>query len=341
MPNIYIGPMSKNIVDSIIEFSNETQSPVGLIPSRRQIDFSSGYVNNWTTETFSKYVKAKAPFVVLQRDHGGPNQGDEPDMGLESFDADCQFLDLIHIDPWKYAETFEKGCVLTNQLIKYCEQMNPDARFEVGTEQAIFPYSSDHLDFLLTYLKSTLTERAFKNIVFAVIQSGTSLKGNTNTGVYDKTKLEDMITICKKHGVLSKEHNGDYLPPELVKEKFDVGLDGINIAPEYGQIETQTYLNEIKNRNLNLIETYFEICYASKKWVKWVDKSFDPQENKEELINICGHYVLSYPEFIEERRPNDSHNLEVAWYPPNYGTLSRICDGSARVQLLVADVYMY
>ena len=29
-----------------------------------------------------------------------------------------------------------------------------------------------------------------------------------------------------------------------IKEKFNCGLDCINIAPEFGQIETITYLNE-------------------------------------------------------------------------------------------------
>lgn len=49
-PKYYIGPMSKNIVDAIIEFSNKTNHSVGLIPSRRQIEWDGGYVNNWTTE---------------------------------------------------------------------------------------------------------------------------------------------------------------------------------------------------------------------------------------------------------------------------------------------------
>ena len=37
------------------EFTYETNNPVGLIPSRRQVEWDGGYVNNWTTEIFSKY----------------------------------------------------------------------------------------------------------------------------------------------------------------------------------------------------------------------------------------------------------------------------------------------
>jgi hypothetical protein len=48
-PKYYIGPMSKNVVDCVIKQSKHS---IGLIPSRRQIDYSGGYVNEWNTEKF-------------------------------------------------------------------------------------------------------------------------------------------------------------------------------------------------------------------------------------------------------------------------------------------------
>ena len=50
-----------------------------LIASRRQIDseeFGCGYVNNWSTKEYSKYVieKDKKGKILLARDHGGPWQ---------------------------------------------------------------------------------------------------------------------------------------------------------------------------------------------------------------------------------------------------------------------------
>ena len=107
-----------------------------------------------------------------------------------------------------------------------------------------------------------------------------------------------MVKVAQRHDLISKEHNGDYIPVEIIKEKFDLGLDCINIAPEFGLIETQTYLNEIKNGNL--FNRFWQICYDSKKWVKWVNPGFDPYHNKEQLIKISGHYVLSNPEFISD-----------------------------------------
>ena len=58
-PKFFIGPMSKNVVDAIIEFCEETNNIIGLIPSRRQVEYNGGYVNNWTTKTFTEYVKVK------------------------------------------------------------------------------------------------------------------------------------------------------------------------------------------------------------------------------------------------------------------------------------------
>ena len=54
--------MSKNCVDAAINLANEYKSPIILIASRRQIEceeFGGGYVNNWSTEKFSHYVKSK------------------------------------------------------------------------------------------------------------------------------------------------------------------------------------------------------------------------------------------------------------------------------------------
>jgi len=36
----------------------------------------------------------------------------------------------------------------------------------------------------------------------------------------DKTKLTMMLGVCKQYGVLSKEHNGDYLKPDEIIKKF-------------------------------------------------------------------------------------------------------------------------
>ena len=293
-PKYYIGPMSKNIVDAILEFCEETGNKIGLIPSRRQVEWNGGYVNNWTTRDFSKYSNK----ILLKRDHAGPGQGYTDDDGFESLKYDCKYLDMIHIDPWKKYPGYEEGLTWTIKMIKFCYQQNPNIEFEVGTEESIRCFTSIEINILLTDLELTLTQKEYSQVKYIVIQSGTSLKGNINTGSYDKDRLISMIKIAKSHNMLCKEHNGDYIPVNLIKEKFELGLDSINIAPEFGQIETKVYLEKIKNERPELLEVFYKICFDSKRWVKWVGKDFNPSEQKEELINICGHYVLTNDNFI-------------------------------------------
>tara|TARA_R110002020_G_scaffold82842_9_gene205362 strand:- start:7025 stop:7441 length:417 start_codon:yes stop_codon:yes gene_type:complete len=107
-----------------------------------------------------------------------------------------------------------------------------------------------------------------------------------------------MIDAVKQYDILTKEHNGDYLPRDLIKHKFELGLDCINIAPEFGQIETSVYLETILSDYPSLFEKYWEVCYRSGKWKKWVSSEFDPVLRKNELINICGHYILSNDSFV-------------------------------------------
>jgi hypothetical protein len=111
-----VGPMSLNCVDAAIELANEYEAPLLLIASRRQIDseeFGGGYVNNWTTAEFARYVidRDKKGKILLARDHGGPWQSileKEAGFGLRramesaksSYRADIEAgFQVLHIDP--------------------------------------------------------------------------------------------------------------------------------------------------------------------------------------------------------------------------------------------------
>ena len=233
-PKYYIGPMSKNIVDAIIEFCNETNNRIGLIPSRRQVEWNGGYVNNWTTETFSKYTNNH---IILKRDHSGPGQGYIEDDGFKSLEYDCKYLDMIHIDPWKKYPKYKDGLKWTINMINFCYNINPNILYEIGTEESIRKFNSDELHGLVKELSINLHPDRFAKIKYLVIQSGTSLKETNNTGLYDKNRLLSMLSVTKQWGLLSKEHNGDYIPINLIKEKMELGLDAINIAPEFGLME--------------------------------------------------------------------------------------------------------
>lgn len=287
-PNIYVGPMSKNIVDCCIEFNNG-ENKVGFIPSRRQIDKNGGYVNKWTTRLF----KQDCDNIIIKRDHAGPGQGQVEDDGFESLEEDCKYFSMIHIDPWKKYSSYNDGLQWTIKMLNFCYEQNPAIEYEIGTEESIRKFTVNEVDRFIIDLKRNIDINVYNQIRYIVIQSGTSLQGNVNTGTYDKNRLSEMVTIAKKHNLFSKEHNGDYIDHEVIKEKMSIGLDSINIAPEFGLIETDCYLES----DINL-DVFWDICFKSRRWEKWVNKSFNPYKQKKELIRICGHYVFSEPNFL-------------------------------------------
>ena len=57
-----LGPMSLEIINSLNYFSKKYQKKIMLICSRNQVEtdkLGGGYVNNFSTSQFSKFVKRK------------------------------------------------------------------------------------------------------------------------------------------------------------------------------------------------------------------------------------------------------------------------------------------
>ena len=298
--------MSKNIVDTLIEFSNKYNIEVVFIPSRRQIEYNGGYVNNWTTKEFCEYVKKGNKNILIERDHGGPGQGYLDDDGYESLSEDINYMDIIHIDPWKKYPNYNDGLKWTIEMIQYCYERNSNLYFEVGTEEGIRPFTPNELEQFLYDLKTILSEEIFLRIKYAVIQCGTKLLEKSNIGIFDANRLKEMLEVVKKFNLEAKEHNGDWVTKDTIHIKESLGLKNINIAPEFGEIETRVLLNTI---DIEDKEIFFNICLESGKWKKWVQSSFDPYNNKNLLSLICGHYIFSDQKIIEMKERYE--NLDI------------------------------
>ena len=292
---LFVGPVSKNTVDSVIEYSIETGNSIGLIPSRRQIDWNTGYVNEWTTKSFAEYVNSKNPKIILERDHGGVGQSElMNDDHLTSFTYDALHFDIVHIDPLKYYKDLSDIVNYTSNVMSILCGINPNIKFEIGTEQSIRDLTVYDLEKYIVSLQNVCGNKLFSNIEYLVIQSGTKLSYIHNIGSYDEKRLLSMLELGNKFNLKTKEHNGDHLQKDLIKHKFNLGLSSINIAPEFGNIETKCYIDYGIN-----INKFFDLCYKSNKWKKWVEPSFNPYNNKLTTILISGHYIYSTDEFKE------------------------------------------
>lgn len=284
----FICPMSKTIVDSIIELESDK---IGITATRRQIDLDGGYVNDWTTKEFFNYthnVSLFANHIIYERDHGGPLQGVYPDNGYESFNTDATFFSLYHIDPWKLHKDLNKGIHQTILYMRFILQRNPLAHFEVSTEEDIRPFSVQDISYMMEVLKLNLTDEEYQRIEFVVTQSGESLDliNKKNKGTFNAKRFKDMIDVCNLHGKKSKEHNGDFLTNEEYKYRFDNGMSAINIGPEFATIVSGLYYDNMTEKQ---IDEFYNVCLDSGKWKRWVNVDVNTLE-KRQLIELCGHY---------------------------------------------------
>ena len=333
-----VGPMSQNVIDSAIELSDEYKVQLILIASRRQIDSNfhgGGYVNNWSTEKFSEYVKKKSKkkFIMMARDHGGPWQNTSEikdnlnlDKAIESakrsFSCDIKNdFSFIHIDT--SIDIFKKRIKVDESLkrifefyefcYKISKENNKEILFEIGTEeQSGSTNTFEELEYVLKKMNEYTKKKNLPKLNFIVIQSGTKVMERKNIGSFEapirveneipvEIQLLKMIEICNKNKVYMKEHNADYLTNESLSWHPRLGIHSANVAPEFGVCETINIVENLrKNKMKDLLNEFIYLCVKSKKWEKWVI-------NKDEITDlektlICGHYLFSNSEFLKIKK---------------------------------------
>jgi tagatose-1,6-bisphosphate aldolase non-catalytic subunit AgaZ/GatZ len=328
-----VGPMSVNCVDATIELSNKYEVPILLIASRRQVDseeFGGGYVNNWTTEEFARYVidRDKKGKIILARDHGGPWQNTkEKDGNLSlrramesckaSFRADLKAgFQILHIDPTvdihgqpNVDEVLDRIFELYEFCWKQAKQLRQEVIFEIGTEeQSGSTNSQDELDYTLNAVQQFCKKNHLPQPSFVVIQCGTRVMEMRNVGSFDspvriaeelpaEIQLPKMIEICNRYGIFMKEHNTDYLSDEALQWHPRLGIHAANVAPEFGVAESRALVEVMEtNGLLELSENFLQLAYDSNKWVKWMLPN--TQATDRDRAIIAGHYIFSTTECL-------------------------------------------
>ena len=331
-----VGPMSKNCVDASIDISENYNIPLMLIASRRQIDskeHKGGYVENWDTESFSKYVKKKnkKKKIILCRDHGGPwqnnielNNNFTLKKAMDScklsymYDIDNDFK-IIHIDPSVSPQKnkfVSKKNILARafELMEFCHnyarKKNKKILIEVGTEeQSGSTNSFEEIEEFLNKISKFCIKNKIDKPSFVVIQSGTKVLETENIGSFEspirikkeippEIQIFKAIELCKKYGVWMKEHNADYLSDDSLKWHPRIGIHAVNVAPEFGVYESRALVDLMKLYNFKKELNFFlEFSFKSNKGKKWMKKNSQTSDLDKAIIS--GHYVFSSPLIIE------------------------------------------
>lgn len=377
--HIGVGPMSYNLLRAALELAQEKDFPLILIASRNQVDsddLGGGYVCSFDQKRFVETTAKIADEIGFKglcyfcRDHGGPWQRDKErssklpveeamNIALKSYldDAAAGF-DLLHIDPTKDPHCGEGVVPLDTVLertITLIEKIE-DARakngwkelaYEVGTEETLGGLIDPRIfeDFI-EKLQAELKKRNLPLPLFVVGQTGTLTRLTSNVGHYDTPTATNLSNITHKYGTGLKEHNGDYLSNAILLEHPVIGLDAMNVAPEFGLVETEALLElceteekfvpDAKQSHLRAVLS--EHAVKGERWRKWmvgekreatVDEIMQDTESVTLITSMCGHYTL------EDREVKDAlailkRNITKLGLDPDFYVIKKIKDSIDR-----------
>tara|TARA_Y100000310_G_scaffold298696_1_gene332865 strand:- start:1199 stop:2347 length:1149 start_codon:yes stop_codon:yes gene_type:complete len=332
-----IGPMSKNCVDTTIEIANKHDVPLMIIASRRQIEcmeFGGGYVNNWSTEEFAKYIQMNdvKRNIILCRDHGGPFQGkDERKLDFEkamenakkSFLVDIKSnFKILHIDPSEFLEgkcSIEQMLPIIHELYDFCYSTAKDNGKEIFIEISIGRedggvHKYEDVEYAISNMESFCNTKKFPLPLFIVVRTGNYVMETRNIGIFeeivkgnkknDEENIRKIIKLCNQKNIMIKEHNADYISEDALRFHTELGIHAINVAPEFGVIQTKAMLEWFEKNNLySEKQQFLDISFQSDKWKKWIIPHSEITDMEKAIIS--GHYVYSDPRIIDMLEESD------------------------------------
>lgn len=284
------GPMSKEIIDILLEYSKS--NPLMVICSRNQVDYKDSYVCDQTYISPS----AKNNNILLCRDHCGPYFKDsDRELSLTDAVEECKKtiakdiesgFELIHIDVSKVNDSF----TIADILIEFALKLNPNILIEFGSEEN----TGKNLNETFTYLENQISycQQYKPNVKFIVSQTGSLIK-ERQIGCFNVDHNLKIAETIHQSGFLFKEHNGDYLTKEDVMLRKQTGIDAINIAPQLGVIQTEL-LFKLANGSTEF-QNFKEYVYRGNKFQRWLDPSL--YSNKDEAVRVSGHYFFGTDEY--------------------------------------------
>ncbi|WP_112134350.1 hypothetical protein [Glycomyces dulcitolivorans] len=138
--------------------------------------------------------------------------------------------------------------------------------------------------------------------VFIVVQTGTKVLETVNVGALGiapfavSSTVRELAAVTRRHGVALKAHNCDYLTREQLGHLERAGVDALNVAPEFGVVESRALAALLRELGLNVqLERFLALSYESRSWEKWMRPGTRATDTDRALIS--GHYVFATDAF--------------------------------------------
>lgn len=302
------GPMSLIINRALAEYASMKQRPLMIIASRNQVDADSGYVMQ-TQALADQMAPLRSEYLMLCRDHCGPYFLDsERELSIKqavnatkkTIQADIEAgFDLIHIDTSRCQDSY----FIADELFNFCLELNPDIKFEFGTEENVGVRAG-----VKKYKDDVRFASQYPNMEFVVAQTGSLTMEDRQIGSFEPGLVEQLVAFAEQSNVKLKEHNADYLTADQIQMRRNAGVHACNIAPQLGVIQTQVTLNLAKQYNVNTHE-FERTVLESNKWKKWMIG-----DNTETKILVAGHYCFgsnSYQKLFEQTQKHCDLEAEI------------------------------
>ena len=342
-----VGPVSEAVLEAALAVSARRGFPPMFIASRNQVDaarFGGGYLLGGLDQAgFTALIRAKqeaagyrGPLYIC-RDHGGPWQRDEElkarlpvgeamELARVSLEEDLRAgFNYLHIDPTKCPHPFtqEQLADWTQELIGHCERLRaglgvPPVDYEIGAEDIRGGITTEQS--FAAYLERVTAGLARAGLPLPtciVGQTGTLTRMDRNVGRFDREQTARLAAVAARFGVGLKEHNGDYLSAASCRAHPELGVTGMNVAPEFGLVETDALLalaglEEKLGREGWLPESELsglasalrELTFARAPWDKWLTPELKARPRAELqrdeatrllIARVCGHYLFADP----------------------------------------------
>ncbi|MDP2586792.1 MAG: hypothetical protein Q8P32_03405 [Candidatus Komeilibacteria bacterium] len=289
---IGIGPMSSEIIEAAFRYSEINKKPLMLIPSKNQIDWDRGYVNNWTTENFMSYIASMKNIyprsnIFICRDHCGPGfKNNKLRDVYHTLETDIELgFNLIHVDFSNFSNIHNEILLESKKAIEFIVKKNSKILIEIGTDKNRAGVTND----FSKIKKEIKFFTSFVPIKFYVVRTGSLVKEINQIGKFNLNFISKVKKIVEKESVLLKEHNGDYLSEDEILARRGI-IDAINIAPQFGVLQTHTILEKCITYGIDYSD-FLNQSYESKRWKKWSDNSIG--RNRFLCSLIAGHYLFT------------------------------------------------
>ncbi|MEU4180957.1 class II D-tagatose-bisphosphate aldolase, non-catalytic subunit [Streptomyces sp. NPDC026589] len=319
--------MSKNAVDAALEVAYRRRQPLMLIPSRRQVEAENqggGYVEGWDTAAFAGYVRKRDPegLILLCRDHGGPYQNPREKQqryGLseamksaaQSYEEDIrQGFDLLHVDTSVDLDgvatleaAIDRAVELYARAVEFARSVKAKPQFEIGFEdQGSDTNDPAEFEAQVGAALEQLRAAGLPDPTFIVAQTATKVLETENVGALTvapfavSSTIRELAAITRKNGIALKAHNCDYLSRQQLARLSGAGVDALNVAPEFGVVESRAFAALLRELGLNIqLERFLTLAYESRSWQKWMHA--DTRAGDTDRAMIAGHYVFATDAF--------------------------------------------